>query len=745
MKQQLWLDKIIGLGFYLLVFLVPLVFLPVNYELFEFNKMLLVYLLTGIIAITWAAKMVMAKQIIFYRTPLDPFLVLFLVSQVISTMFSIDPHTSWWGYYSRFHGGLVSSLCYVLLYWSFVSNLTKNQAKKTVSYLLASACLVAGYGLLERMGIDKDSWVQDVQNRVFSTLGQPNWLAAYLDAVIFIPLALAINYSNKKNPKSIVFYLITFSLYLCLVFTKSKSGLAAFWAVLPIFYWLVWQVKNIKETPKYMLLNVVLFCLITLFYYPKLVEKLPIGRQSSSPAIQAQTLPSGQPVRIGGSPTDEIRRVVWKGALQIWQHYPVFGSGNETFAYAYFQYRPREHNDNSEWDFLYNKAHNEYLNYLACTGLVGLAAVVALQMAWPLWLLFDYRKKWLKTVALISVAGGLTWLLNPRLVQAILAKTIIYPPIAWPLLGATLVVFLALSMYFSRLKISNQPKTLSWLQLGLLSGFMTVVLTNFYGFSVVTIGLFSFLFPAISFCCQKKEQTLGSLNYTSTSWTQKILLGLVVSLGLFWSIKVIYLWNADRLYASGKTNYEQSDYLPAFEELGQAEEFNPDEPLFKSQLGETAAAMANLYYQSDSSQSGEIVQQLESLALAKGTEALLISPYNLNYYKSLAKIYLSLAVINQDYNQKAIDTLKEAAKLSPTDPKMLVNLGLLQKGAGQLEPAKQSLQKAIELKPDYDHAYVYLARLYKEQSRDDLARTTYQALLDHCYPPNKEAEEFLKH
>ena len=32
------------------------------------------------------------------------------------------------------------------------------------------------------------------------------------------------------------------------------------------------------------------------------------------------------------------------------------------------------HNLTSEWDFLYNKAHNEYLNYLATTGLFGLGS-----------------------------------------------------------------------------------------------------------------------------------------------------------------------------------------------------------------------------------------------------------------------------------------------------------------------------------------------------------------------------------
>ena len=52
--------------------------------------------------------------------------------------------------------------------------------------------------------------------------------------------------------------------------------------------------------------------------------------------------------------------------------YPLFGTGVETFAYSYNFVRPLTHNLTSEWDYVYNKAHNEYFNYLATTGFIGL-------------------------------------------------------------------------------------------------------------------------------------------------------------------------------------------------------------------------------------------------------------------------------------------------------------------------------------------------------------------------------------
>jgi lipoprotein NlpI len=78
------------------------------------------------------------------------------------------------------------------------------------------------------------------------------------------------------------------------------------------------------------------------------------------------------------TPSGDIRKIVWQGSLDLFKKFPFVGTGVETFAYSYYWTRPIEHNLTSEWDFLYNKAHNEYLNYLATTGLVGTIPYLAL-------------------------------------------------------------------------------------------------------------------------------------------------------------------------------------------------------------------------------------------------------------------------------------------------------------------------------------------------------------------------------
>src|SRR5688572_774729 len=122
----LWCDRIIRYGMYALFFFVPLVVTNTTSELFELNKMWLTWEVTIFIVVAWFSKMILQKKISIQRTPLDIPILLFLISQTISTVISMDAHTSFWGYYSRFNGGLLSTITYIFLFYAVVSNLKKS-------------------------------------------------------------------------------------------------------------------------------------------------------------------------------------------------------------------------------------------------------------------------------------------------------------------------------------------------------------------------------------------------------------------------------------------------------------------------------------------------------------------------------------------------------------------------------------------------------------------------------------------
>ena len=63
MNVNVWTNRVIRWGFYLLVILVPLILTPWNFELFEYNKMMLTYGITVVILAAWLVKMIDAREL----------------------------------------------------------------------------------------------------------------------------------------------------------------------------------------------------------------------------------------------------------------------------------------------------------------------------------------------------------------------------------------------------------------------------------------------------------------------------------------------------------------------------------------------------------------------------------------------------------------------------------------------------------------------------------------------------------
>ncbi len=356
-----------------LFFFVPLLWTPFTRELFEFPKMIAVYFFTGWIVFVFVVKSLIQGRLSIRRTPLDAPILLFVFVYILATVFSIHFETSFFGYYTRFHGGLLSLFCYVFLFYIFVSEFSNLEPFLFSMFL--SAGLVSIWGVLEHFGIDKDYWVQDVQSRVFSTLGQPNWLAAFLAMLIPVILCWGLYFVRKGRWKYACFLgFLSFIYYLSFWFAYSLSGLAGLLLGMIVMIALLRTRLDLNQK-KYLVVTIFAFfvfsCLFPGLFEARINQIKDI--LANELAVFAQTaVPSHS-----GS-TTRIRLLVWGGALQTFMSRPVLGHGPETFAYSFLPQRPAGLNSTDEWDFLYNKAHNEYLDLLCNTGVLGLLSFLAI-------------------------------------------------------------------------------------------------------------------------------------------------------------------------------------------------------------------------------------------------------------------------------------------------------------------------------------------------------------------------------
>ena len=88
------MQKIISYLYSAMLFLVPLAMWPSTSEVFEFNKIVTVYVFTTLIVSVWMIRCVAEEKFVFRRTILDIPLLVFLGSQTISTILSIYPSIS---------------------------------------------------------------------------------------------------------------------------------------------------------------------------------------------------------------------------------------------------------------------------------------------------------------------------------------------------------------------------------------------------------------------------------------------------------------------------------------------------------------------------------------------------------------------------------------------------------------------------------------------------------------------------
>jgi hypothetical protein len=74
-----WAINIISTLFHLLFFATPLILWPGTSEVFEFNKLVFVYLIAIAILTTWAVDTIVSKRFTLARTPLNLPIALFVL------------------------------------------------------------------------------------------------------------------------------------------------------------------------------------------------------------------------------------------------------------------------------------------------------------------------------------------------------------------------------------------------------------------------------------------------------------------------------------------------------------------------------------------------------------------------------------------------------------------------------------------------------------------------------------------
>jgi len=372
-------NLIIDYGFLAIIFIVPVYFawFQENYNIFELNKLVAFRIILTIILLAYVGKIfilssikIRGNKIIFLFTSL------LLLDYAISCFLSIHPSLSWWGNYER-QQGFYSLANYLLFFTLLLLNLRSlAQVKKIIFTVISAAFIVSLYGIIQHLGLDPLGWKEDalIIGRVFSSLGQPNFLGHYL--LLTLPLSwFCLRFvSQKFLPRFLVGITVVAQFY-CLILTYSRAawlGLAAEIFVFLIIWLLVKSYKKIAWS----LIGISLLAVIFVIGF----NIINFTNKNNLIALQEFTLSNRIKSIVdlnGGS--NKIRLYYWRAAIkeigqETWLR-KIVGNGPDTLDSLFVKYYRPEWGVFEGINVYPDRSHNAILDLILAFGFAGLIIV----------------------------------------------------------------------------------------------------------------------------------------------------------------------------------------------------------------------------------------------------------------------------------------------------------------------------------------------------------------------------------
>ncbi len=383
------LDKIIEAGWLLIFGLSPIFFCLWIYGTWQVGEYFLFQVLTEIILFVWLLKIIFESRINAENSQCESVLsqrksvifrilpaIIFIVILGLATIFSRSPYHSFWGYYQRKMGYITWLHFFAFFSVLFFNLKDKKQIARIFYAIVSSSAVVIVYGFLQIFGLDPFSWSETpfFNHRVFSTLGQPNFLGSWLLLIMPIIFWVLLRVSPLKyfkkgaTLKIFLFICLFFCSLLILVLTQSRSGWIGFFIAF-FFFGIIWA--YFKKQKRLSLFLLILSAAIILFIIYLNFNPLIPQEGDSFLTARFKTLTNF-------SETGKLRLIWWGNSLELIKQAPILGYGPEIQRFIFIPYYQPEFAVLEAINSYPDRAHNDILDTLLISGFLGLISYLFL-------------------------------------------------------------------------------------------------------------------------------------------------------------------------------------------------------------------------------------------------------------------------------------------------------------------------------------------------------------------------------
>jgi tetratricopeptide (TPR) repeat protein len=752
-KKEFW-GKLSKSFIFVLVFLLPLFFLPWTTNVLEFQKQTLLLFLVLAALISWLIHIFTSNKLDLNFSFFNIAVVILLFTTFLSWFFSISRYTSFWGLPVSLSASFLTLLTFVVLYFLIVNLFKKSEIIFLFFTLFLSGFLVALFFILQLFGVFILPF-DFAKNSSFNTIGTTNGLAIYLALLLIILTPLLFGVKKVLRVILGIFGVIFFIPLLLINFQAA-------WFVLLLGSAILFSlgIREVKKTSQSAFIFLLSFFLVVGVFFAFFKLSLPGFPQVSSEITLTQ-----------------------QTSFHIFKQLPlksiILGTGPGTFFYDWLKYKPPEINDTIFWALVFNLPASEILDRAIGNGILGVLALffllaVCLRKVLMFFVVkrgseadfseLESKENEIYKYLLLGIFAGLAglavslfwypinistslllWLLVSSVVlvfglkrksfdlktSSVNSVAISFLAVLILVLGVSLAIYHA-QYYLAELKYSQ----------GLLAfnkGEIDSSLNNIAKAAEVNPKMDIYWKDLSQLYIFKLQEFLKKADLTKNEERQKaesLIISAVNSSNratqvgpnnaINWSIRGFVYRNIIGI-VGGAENFAVSSYQKAVE-------LEPLNPYLYTEIGRTYLALADLL--------GNQNKNDEKVEIFKRAQESFEKALAIKSDYAPANFQIAMIYIREGKVKEAITKLEETKKIAPFDTGLAFQLGLVYYNNNQFNEAKAEFERAILIDPNYSNARYFLGLILERQGLKQEAILQFEKIAE-LNPDNEEVKKIL--